>query len=33
VQPIAAISLMRHGSIVACFVLNDVEPTEEDIHK
>jgi hypothetical protein len=33
VQPIAAISLMRNASILACFVLNDFEPTEEDIHK
>jgi hypothetical protein len=33
VQPIAAISLMRHGDVVACFVLNAFEPTEEDTHK
>jgi hypothetical protein len=33
VEPIAAISLMRRGGTVACFVLNAFEPTEEDIHK
>jgi hypothetical protein len=32
-EPIAAISLMRHGGIVACFVLNAFAPTEEDTHK
>jgi hypothetical protein len=33
VPRIAAISLMRHGRMVACFVLNVVEPSEEDIRK
>jgi hypothetical protein len=33
VQPIAAISLMRLDRTVACFVLDDLEPTEEDTDK
>jgi hypothetical protein len=33
VPAIAAISLMRHGAMVACFVLNFVEPSEEDTRK